>query len=213
MRPDLPPAPARIAVLPLTDSGYPVPWFATWIDGKPDLRVVDLRKMLHAVRHDLCWICGQSLGSRRRAYVIGPMCAITRTSGEPPAHHDCADWSARACPFLSRPLAKRHDKGIPEEAAFHPTGLSRNPGVSMVWVTRGTTIKQLDADGVLFDIGDPERITCYAEGRQATVDEIAESVRTGYPSLEKMAQEDGPGAVAELTSMTERANGLLGLPS
>jgi len=100
IREDLPPLPSRMQTLKLDHRGYPVPWFVAWIDGKPDFRVMDGKKMNQAVRFKKCWVCGSPLG-RRFTFCIGPMCAINRTIGEPPSHHECVDFSARACPFLS----------------------------------------------------------------------------------------------------------------
>jgi hypothetical protein len=37
----------------------------------------------------------------RWSFVVGPMCGINRNSAEPPSHKECAQWSARNCPFLS----------------------------------------------------------------------------------------------------------------
>ena len=58
-----PTQPARIARLPV-HKGYPVPWFVAWIDGVPDFRVADGRKLWEAVRHSRCWVCGDKLGSK-----------------------------------------------------------------------------------------------------------------------------------------------------
>lgn len=210
MRPELPPdIPPAMAALPVDHRGYPVPWFVEWIDGAPDFRVVSPDRMVRAVRLDLCWACGTPIGSQRRAYVSGPMCSINRTNGEPPCHVACADWSARACPFLTRPHMRRRDKGLPEASAFHPAGLLRNPGAMVVWVTRGTRIKHVDRNGFLFDLGEPTEVRWYAEGREATRAEVLASIDSGFPLLLDMATQEGPDAVAELASLHERALHLL----
>lgn len=41
LRHDLPPLIPRIAKLPLNDSGYPVPFFVGYVNGKPDFRCSD----------------------------------------------------------------------------------------------------------------------------------------------------------------------------
>src|SRR5215831_18617572 len=114
LRPELPPLPRRMKALPV-DRGYPVPWFVEWIDGVPDFRIMDGRKLVRAVRERLCWVCGQPLGSFL-AFTVGPMCAVNRISSEPPSHRDCAVFSAKACPFLTRPTMRRREAGRPEEA-------------------------------------------------------------------------------------------------
>ena len=78
------PLPKRLRWAPISETGYPVPWFVDWIDGKPDFRVMDGRKYDRAIKHDLCWLCGQTLG-RFKVFTAGPMCAVNRTSGEPPS--------------------------------------------------------------------------------------------------------------------------------
>src|SRR5437764_29347 len=102
LHPNLPALPSRLKLLPVDERGFPVPWFVAWIDGKPDFRVVDQRKMAIAVSEKRCWVCGDFLG-RYMAFVIGPMCAVNRVSSEPPSHRECAEFSVRACPFLTKP--------------------------------------------------------------------------------------------------------------
>ena len=182
-RRDLPPLPARIAQLPL-HRGYPVPWFVAVIDGTPDFRVIDTPKIFVAHKRELCWICGQRRGSFL-AFVVGPMCAVNRISSEPPSHRECAEFAATACPFLTRPHMTRNEAnmatGIMDAAGV---GLKRNPGVAMVWVTKSyTPIPAPGGAGVLFQMGDPRLITCYAHGRRATPAEIKHSVETGIPLL------------------------------
>ena len=93
--------PARIAALPVDAIGRPVPWFVAWIDGKPDFRVVGPGKLQQALR-GLCWVCGRGFaGGEDRAWLIGPMCAITLTTAEPSSHLECAAWSAKNCAFLA----------------------------------------------------------------------------------------------------------------
>src|SRR5262245_2742625 len=101
LRPELPPVPERMRKLPL-HRGYPVPWFVEWIEGVPDFRIMDGRKLVRAVKEKRCWVCGELMGSYL-AFTIGPMCAVNRISAEPPSHRECASFSARGCPFLTRP--------------------------------------------------------------------------------------------------------------
>src|SRR5262245_41338481 len=116
LRAELPvPIPDRMARLPLDARGYPVPWFVEWINGAPEFRVMDTRQWKVAVQQRRCWVCGYALG-KYLSFVVGPMCGINRTTSEPPSHLDCADWSARACPFLTRPHMVRRDSAMPEDA-------------------------------------------------------------------------------------------------
>jgi len=202
LRAGLPALPRRIAQLPIDDRGYPVPWFVHWADGKPDFRVVGSGKVRAAIQHSACWICGQTLGSFK-TFLIGPMCAINRISGEPPSHTECARFAAAACPFLVRPLARRREAGIPEESSFSPTGLTRNPGVALLWTTAGyRAILGLGGE-VLFRLLPPvppaeRNVEWWREGRRATREEVLESIESGYPALFELAEKDGPDAVTVL---------------
>lgn len=213
VRLDLPPLPERIQKLPVDRRGYPVPWFVKWIDGEPEFRVMDPEKYARAVRDKLCWVCGEPLGSWL-AFVIGPMCAVNRISAEPPSHRECAEFSARACPFLSRPHMRRREAGMPDGVDPGETiggvAITRNPGVALVWITRGYTILKVD-NGYLIRVGEPRQVLCFAEGRPATVDEIRASVASGLPILQKMAKQDGMAAEAVLREQTRAACKVLGI--
>src|SRR5215469_14120297 len=107
----LPEVPSRIARLPRDPRGYPVPWFVEWIDGKPDFRVMDARKLKLALREPRCWICGGQLGTYK-AFNFGPISAVNGLSGEPPSHRECAIFAAQACPFLSHPKMRRNERNL-----------------------------------------------------------------------------------------------------
>lgn len=211
VRPELETLPLRLRKLPLDARGYPVPWFVAWVDGPdgpetvPDFRVVDARKFRRAVKERLCWVCGEMLG-RWLAFPIGPMCCITRTISEPPSHVECAEWSARNCPFLAQPQMVRREDHLPtdveEPAGF---GIKRNPGVMCIWITRGYELFDDGHGKPLITIGAPERTTWWREGRAATRAEVDESVNSGLPILLAGARRDGPFAVAELERQHERA--------
>jgi hypothetical protein len=196
--------PARIAKLPVDERGYPVPKFVTWIEGKADFRVANQAFLGRAVRQRLCWICGEHLG-RHLAFVIGPMCAINRVTAEPPSHFDCARFSVQACPFMLHPGRRRNEEGLPEDVA-EPAGIGikRNPGVMLIWVTE--TYRPFYApngNNVLFRLGEPGTLEFYARGRKATREEIMASIDSGLPILRKLAEQDGPKAVAMFEQMTE----------
>ena len=203
--------PDRMKALDVDRRGYPVPWFVAWIDGEPDFRVIGPGKIEMAHSLERCWVCGQPRG-RFMAFVIGPMCSINRVSAEPPSHRDCAIYSAIHCPFLTVPKMHRRENRLPE-ATVNPAGemIRRNPGVTMVWITRSYRV-EAEGEGVLFRIGDPVEVLWYAEGRPATRHEVAESVRTGLPILGEMAEAEGPKAVAALESMRVSAERLWPVP-
>ena len=185
-RADLPaPIPDRIAKLPIDERGYPIPFFVDYFDGKPEFRAMDGRKYDRCVREKLCWVCGERL-KKHVAFVLGPMCTITRTSAEPPSHLECAEWSVKACPFLTKPQMKRRtdDRMAPMSEANAPgIPITRNPGVSAVWVTTRYTLFPDDHGRPLIEVGDPADVTWWREGRAATREECLESIESGLPLL------------------------------
>jgi hypothetical protein len=197
-----------MAALPRDRHGRVVPWFVAFIDGQPDHRIIRPGGVHAAVLLSTCWLCGQQM-SAYKAFVIGPMCAINRVSAEPPSHRDCAEYSARACPFLTRPNMRRRDSGMPE-STVNPAGvmIARNPGVTPVWTTKRHDVEQY-RDGFLFRIGDPKHVEWLAEGRLATRWEIDQSIDSGLPILQAEAEAEGPRAVAALERMVARARTLL----
>jgi len=217
------PMPANMAALPRNAQGYPIPWFvATLPDGSRDFRIASGERWHDAVRFNKCWVCGRTYG-RFMSFLIGPMCAVNRITAEPPCHHECAVYSARCCPFMAAPQMRRRESGKPEESG-PPAGVAieRNPGVGLVWTTRQYRImrvaQQAGPDGEvavqagkLIQLGDPTRLEWYAEGRDATLAEIRESMRTGLPLLEQAADLDDNPAMARvmLAKQWADANALL----
>src|SRR5882724_12231484 len=164
---DLPELPSRMRTLSVDARGYPVPYFVAWLDasgaptkrgeGTPDFRVVNPETVVKCHTDRLCWVCGQPLGAYK-AFVIGPINALGRMSSEPPSHDGCADFSARACPFLIHPKERRRDNRMPE--VWHkPPGdvIPCNPRLAVVWTVK--RYKLVMASGrAVFDIGTPEHV-------------------------------------------------------
>lgn len=197
LREGLPQLPPRMRSLPVDARGYPVPWFVAWIEGQPDFRVADGKKLVRALRGSCCWVCGEAVG-KFKTFVIGPMCAVNRTTSEPPCHKDCAVFSATACPFLRLPLAQRRDANIPGGVADPPgIMLTRNPGVTLLWTTLSYKRMRV-GEGVLFRLGDAIDMQWYAQARCATRAECLESIDSGMPTLREYADKDGADASAQL---------------
>jgi hypothetical protein len=184
--------PPRITALPTDDKGRPIPWFVyREPDLPPDFRVMDELKRVKAVTDSLCWVCGQKLGVYK-VFVLGPMNGLCRFSAEPPCHYDCAVYSAKACPFLSSPKMHHREGGL--EGTISLTGgvrPGRNPGVTLLWVTRDFQRLHDERLGVGFRIGPPLRLEAYAEGRTATKEEVRHSIETDLPLLLAAAKVDG----------------------
>ncbi len=193
MRPGLPPLPPKMSRLPIDERGYPIPWFVIEMpDGTRDFRIASEEKHIDALRFGLCWVCGDRRGAFA-AFTIGPMCAVNRISAEPPAHRDCAIYSAVVCPFLSVPNMRRRESGKPG-GTVEAAGIAilRNPGVALVWVTRSFTVfrPQLGRRGRLCRLGDPTDLLWFAEGRTATRAEVLASMESGLPALQAACGED-----------------------
>ena len=201
---NLPDMPDRIKLLKRDERGFPVPWFVHWENGEPDFRVVSPDKIARAYKFGRCWICGGSMGVHR-VCVIGPMCVVNRVTSEPPSHRGCAEFAAKACPFLTKPRMRRNEKNLPEERATVGMPIERNPGCVALYETK--SVKPFKAGvGYLFRLGEPTRINWWAEGRQATREEVLASIDSGYPILMDTAtKHDGPEGVKELTRMRDQA--------
>jgi hypothetical protein len=191
--------PVRMQHLPVDERGYPVPWFVDWVDGKPEFRAMDPKKLVAAINKKLCWVCGERLGINV-CFVAGPMCGINRTSSEPPSHLDCARWSAINCPFLSNPrMVRREDEVINNANLCENSAgiaLSRNPGVAMLWITRQFEVFDDGEGKPLLQMGEPESVEWYACGRTATRQEVMESVESGLPNLYAIARSQKGGLEA-----------------
>ncbi|WP_448167718.1 hypothetical protein [Burkholderia ambifaria] len=182
------PIPQHMAALPRDERGYPVPWFTALVGGRPDFRIADARKVEQAVIGHRCWICGGGLG-RYRSFLIGAMGAMNRVHSEPPSHRDCAFYAVQVCPFLALPKARRREAGKPG-AAVKPDGLDiENPGVIIEWVSSTARVFQ-GAHSLLFELGEPDHVRWFKEGRLATRDEAASAVNAGVEKLLAIAGED-----------------------
>ncbi|NEI52671.1 hypothetical protein GR217_34195 [Rhizobium leguminosarum] len=199
--------PARIARLPVDPRGFPIPEFAAIINGVADFRMIKRGHVARCIRQNRCWICGEMMGAHK-AFVIGPMCCINRISSEPPSHRDCATFAAKNCPFLANPSARRRERGLPEARTVPGVMIERNPGVAALWMTRNFRVMRVD-NGYLIELGEPDSIEFFAEGRPATRAEVDASVTSGLPFLEDAARLDGPAALRELEQYKKRFERLL----
>jgi len=206
---DLSTLPLRMKKLPRDDRfhGAPIPWFVAWENGIPEFRALSREKYRQAIKLRLCWVCGEPLG-KWLGFVTGPMCVITRTTSEPPCHVDCATWSAQNCPFLSNPQMVRRQEDVPEGFVENVSGLglTRNPGVAAVFVTRSFEqfTAQIGGKGPLITMGEPDHVDWWREGRHATRAEVQESIDSGLPALLETARLEGKFAIEALGKTLER---------
>jgi hypothetical protein len=207
------PMPAHMADRPVDRRGFPVPYFVAWLSplgarlregqGEPDHRIADPDKLARCLKFSLCWLCGVPLG-KWRALVVGPMCLVNRTTAEPDCHPACAEYAARACPFLANQRTRRNDvRPLPSSSSSHPMGHKRNPGVACVFVHTERWLKRIpQAAGLapLFrmPVGEPRRLTFFANGERASRLEVMQSLNGGMAILQEAAAREGQDALAEL---------------
>jgi hypothetical protein len=208
LRPDLTTLPGRLTKLPVR-RGYPVPWFVAMVNGDYDFRVPEPGKREYAVNKHVCWICGQRMGVHM-AFVIGPMCAINRISSDPAMHLECAQWSIMNCPFLTKPQMTRREAGLPEDA-YQQTGfIARNPGVTLLWNTKSYKPFYTSGTEWLIKVGMPRDWKAYRERREATQEELLDSIKSGLHNL--IDECPTPDALKALKNHVAEAEVLLRLP-
>lgn len=210
LRSDLPPLTERIARLPIDERGYPIPFFVQWVDennnptapgvGKPEFRMMDQQKWVRCVKEKLCWVCGDMMMANK-AFPLGPMCCVNRVSSEPPSHLECALWSVRGCPFLSRPNMVRREDELTEENKKNTPGImiERNPGVMAIWVTKSYTVFRAP-NGPLISVAEPVSVQWFTLGRLATREEARQAIDAGLPTLLNSCGND-----AEVADCMEKA--------
>lgn len=211
LREGLPPLPDRIKNLPIDKRGYPIPWFVIKMpDGTRDFRIADQNKRVMAVRQRLCWICGGKLG-RNIAFVIGPMCAVNRNTSEPGCHRDCAIFATTACPFLTRPMAKYREAGLPEEKMMPTGALPWNPGACAIWITESYRPYRAGKgpSDWLIAVGPPVEVLWYCEGKPATRQQILDCFDKRLFLLHDVAKQEGPAAENALKKMVDKTMELL----
>ena len=184
--------------LPLDDRGIPVPWFVDWFSGKPDFRVVDGRKLIEGWKRDLCWIFGKQLFAFR-AWIVGPVSAINRCTGEPPAHPECARIALMHCPFLSNPDMKRNRAALPARHSGGGELVEGNSGLSSAWITKGRGGELFNpGNGPLFRLFEPHRVEWFYNGAFATDEAVHVEFELAARRLRDLDRHYGPAALQNL---------------
>lgn len=177
LRADLPPLPARMKRLRVDERGYPIPWFVSYVDGRPEFRVYRVDKLLRANRSGLCWICGNKAG-RVHTFILGAVHALTRMTSQPPCHAECARFAVMTCPFFAAPIDVRRSWS------------TRNPGVTCLWTTSAFRARYEDC-GLMYRLGDPTQLEIYAEKRPATREEALAAMDAVMPMALQVADDEG----------------------
>lgn len=104
--------PAFLSHLKVNDKGYPIPYFVSIVNGKPDFRLLDARKQVYAVEQKLCAVCGKKLFKWAYYFITGPMGYTNKVSTDPAMHRQCAEYSLQVCPHLYIEKTKRREAGV-----------------------------------------------------------------------------------------------------
>lgn len=103
-----------MAHLKLDDRGYPIPFFAGYIDGKPNFRFQDVNKRAICIKEHKCPICGKKLPKDYSYVLTGPLGLKNRIVSDAPMHRVCAEFSLNVCPHIHFEKAQRIEEGPPE---------------------------------------------------------------------------------------------------
>jgi hypothetical protein len=91
--------------------GYPI-HFTVLVkaNGDPDFKAMDESRRIEAFEKNLCHLCGWKLKDGPYAFIGGPLCVDSHHFVDGPMHVECAEYAAKACPFLSSPTGKYHQR-------------------------------------------------------------------------------------------------------
>lgn len=183
LRPTLPPIPPDMQDLPVSQHGFPVPYFVKWVDGVPDFRISDLSAMYTCTQMRLCMICGKPLRGEG-VFAMGPISALTRGNDEPPMHRACAEFSAQACPWMLMPAKSRNEAKTKPEGILSTNDLLDTPGAvyegaPLIWCLYDTDCFGVQVQPnrtLMYLLGEPREIYWWKEGRRASRDEVIEGL-------------------------------------
>lgn len=162
--------PAAVAALPRDERGYPVPFFTGYIDGNPDLRTSDQRKVRMCAQGRLCGVCGTALGYWI-AFVTGPVGCENRYTSEPPLHPECARYSLQACPHLSSERAKATADGKIPGTVSPVGGIKGRPDKLGLYLCRTYETVRASATTIGFRLAPAHSIEWWRHGRPVETEE------------------------------------------
>jgi hypothetical protein len=106
------------------------------------------------------------------AFVGGPLSAAQRLYSDPPAHPECAVFSAKVCPFLAIPAARRREANKSADLEYIPGQVATNPEVFAILISDGFASMGM---GVV-RANQAIRVLWYHEGRLASRREIKAAI-------------------------------------
>ncbi len=142
--------PPFLSHLKVDSRGYPIPFFVSWIKGKPEFRLLDVHKQEICIREHKCGICGKKLVKNVAYFISGPLGAKNQVSTDPPMHKECAEFSLQACPHMHFERADRRDANLPAGVEGNATQLLTKPDcIFCIYADKYKAIKNPAADGLL----------------------------------------------------------------
>lgn len=120
--------PDFLSHLPVDERGYPIPYFAPVVNGKPDFRLLDKEKFDICTQYNKCAVCGRKLLKKLYYFIAGPQGAKNKISTDPPMHKECSGFSLAACPHLHFEKAERRQINLPNGTVVdNPTQVLEKP--------------------------------------------------------------------------------------
>lgn len=189
--------PARVARLERDPRGYPIPWFVHRPPhGAIDFRVMDPERFALAVKQRRCWVCGEPLG-KFLAFVGGPLSAAQRLYADPPSHLECAEFSAKVCPFLTIPTAHRREANKPGHMEMPGQHVVANHEVTCILIATDFSVMP---QGMLA-ANEPRELRWFHEGRPATRSEVQHAIDVARERDEVKRHRQAPAILRKLATL------------
>ncbi len=101
--------PKELSHLKIDSRGYPIPYFVSEINGKPEFRYIQPERQEMIIARKVCHICGKKLPDDSFYFISGPIGFKNRISTDAAMHRVCAEFSLRACPHLYLQKSERRE--------------------------------------------------------------------------------------------------------
>lgn len=127
---------AKLAALPIDPKRQlPIPHSQVVNeDGTANFAAIDGQKAIHASEHQLCGLCGQTMGYWV-AFIGGPKSVQVGAFVDPPMHPECAEDATRLCPHMARQRVPRRDD-VGADVVTPPHFQEDKPDRWAIYITR-----------------------------------------------------------------------------
>lgn len=119
--------PEALAHLKIDERGYPIPFFVSRPNGKPDFRLLDATKYDLCITKKLCAICGKKVHPGSYYFISGPIGLQNKTCTDSAMHRVCAEFSLKVCPHMYFEKAEYRDGGAKDLVPENPFHLQTKP--------------------------------------------------------------------------------------